>query len=60
MLVLVVDFSLGLGGLLFGKGWMVEGVLRGLLCCGKNDAVKEFLLLVVVHVKDRKEEERFW
>ena len=39
---------------------MVEGVLRGLLCWERNDAGKGFLLLVVVHVREGKEEERLW
>ena len=39
---------------------MVEGVLRGLLCWERNDAGKGFLLPVVVHVREGKEEERFW
>ena len=39
---------------------MVEDVLRGLLCCERNDTVKEFLFLVVVHVKEREEEEKLW
>ena len=38
--------------------WMVEGILRGLLCCERNDAVKGFLLLAVVYAKEGKEEER--
>ncbi len=56
----MVEVGFGAVGLLFGKGWMVEGILRGLLCCEKNNAVKGFLLLVVVHAKEREEEERFW
>ena len=35
---------------------MVEGILRGLLCCERNNAVKGFLLPVVVHAKEREEE----
>ncbi len=48
----------GAVGLLFWKGWMVGSILRGLLCCERNDAVKEFLLLAVVYAKEGKEEER--
>ena len=50
---MVVDSSLGLGG-------MVEDILLGLLCCKTNDAMSIFLLPVVVHVKERKGEERLW
>ena len=39
---------------------MVEGILRGLLCCERNDGVKGFLLPAVVHVREGEEEERFW
>ena len=44
--------------MLFRKGWIVEGVLRGLLFCKTNDAVKELLLPVVVYAREGKEEER--
>ncbi len=54
----MVEVGFELLGLLFGKGWMVEGILRGLLCCEMNNAVKEFLLLAVVYAKEGKEEER--
>ena len=38
------------------KDWMVEDVLLGLLCCETNDMMSIFLLPVVVHAKEGKEE----
>ena len=38
----------------------MRGVLQGLLCCETNDAVREFLLPVVVHAREGKKEERLW
>ena len=33
---------------------MVDGILLGLPCCRTNDAMNIFLLLVIVHARERK------
>ena len=52
-------FGFEVVGLLFWKGWMVEGVLRGLLCCETNDVMNKFLLPVIIHAKEGKEEKGY-
>ena len=59
-LVAGCGFFFGFGGVVLERGWMVEGILLGLLCCRTNDAMNIFLLPAIVHAREGKEKGRLW
>ena len=59
-LVAGCGFFFGFRIVVLERGWMVEGILLGLLCCKTNDAVNIFLLAAIVHAKEGKEKEKSW